>query len=182
MVNRTIAASALQSILNGAFSGLVGCWFRGAGRGAWDFSPVIKDLRNMFYPIGSLGKPQDQVVILTSVQLQPKTSDLLENGFPQDQEMRHVVQREQQIGVPVWLKERLDPSAVDLQFILVGVQEIGGLISVKFSDHFEQGVGTEFVVIIQETDEFPGSERQTLIGRSCDALVLREMHYLDPGI
>ena len=63
--------------------------------------------------------------------------------------------------------------ALFVDFVFVGVEEVGGRVGVVRAGDFLKGVRREFVVVVEESDEFAGSELEGGVGGGGDVAVFR---------
>jgi uncharacterized protein (DUF779 family) len=74
--------------------------------------------------------------------------------------MRDVVLGKEQVRVPVWLKIRIYPVALCVDFIIVAVEKMGGRISVDGLCHRMQRMDREHVIMIHQDNIFPRGQSQ----------------------
>ena len=72
--------------------------------------------------------------------------------------------------------------ALFVDFVFVGVEEVGGRVGVVSAGDFVEGVGGEFVVVIEQRDEFAGSELEGGVGGGGDVAVFRAEADFDAGV
>ena len=107
----------------------------------------------MHHALSRLGKPQDHVVILTSVTFLAESSHAIEQGTAEDRKMTNIVIGAKIVGGKIGLEmHRRDLLLVRaFKGHLVGVHEIGVLLANGAHDLVERG-GMQNVVVIKERD------------------------------
>ena len=96
--------------------------------------------------------------------------------------MRDVVLDVEEIGVPVGLEVVVVAVAVFVDFIFVAVDEIGGGMGGDFEGDASEGVGADFVVVVEEGEKFAVSEGEGGIGRRGDVAVGLAQDDFDAGV
>jgi hypothetical protein len=121
---------------------------------------VVQDLRDVGHPPRPLRHPEQEIPVLAAVESASHTADRAHELGPVHGEVAHVVEGHEQAGRPPGLEERVDVMAGGVQAILVGVDEIEARLRLQARRDLVEGVGREFVVVIQEGHELPPGELQ----------------------
>src|SRR5215471_11062787 len=101
---------------------------------------MVEDAGNVENPVALLGQAKDQIVILASVKPRPKRTGLNEQRAPADEQVRYVIFRENQIRRPIGFEKRIVSSAVFVDLILIGVEDIQFRLPVQCFDYIKQRV------------------------------------------
>ena len=172
--------SLLQS-LSGAFEG-DGLGVHLGGGGTGDPAPMVEHLRNVHHPLGLLGDPQPEVVVLAPFETFTEASDLPDQGETADHEVAEVVVPEEEIRPPPRLKHRVLPLPFRSQLVLVGEEEVEIRPPLQGLGHAEEGVRVETVVVVEEGGVLPSGHFEGFPVGSDHAVVLRKVVHADPGI
>mgnify|MGYP000178769324 CR=1 FL=1 len=87
--------------------------------------PMVKYLRNVANPIRLLRAAQNKIIVLRTVILTIKSSDLLKKSSGYDQKMADVVIASQQIRIEIRLQVRLKVlTPITGNLVLIGVEQL----------------------------------------------------------
>jgi hypothetical protein len=96
--------------------------------------------------------------------------------------VRRVVLPEEEVGQEIGFEVGFVAVALFVDFVFVGVEEIGRGVGVVRAGDFVEGVRGEFVVVVEERDEFTGGELEGGVGGSGDVTVFRAETDFDAGV
>jgi|GEM_PF-6014043 len=99
-----------------------------------------------------------------------------------DGEMVNVIVRDRHLGAPVALELGVVAAAGGVDFILVGVEQIGGRMGDDGLGDVEEGVGGKKVVVIEEGDVVAGGEIEGGVGGGGDVAVFLAYHVFDTRV
>src|SRR5437762_4761371 len=83
---------------------------------------------------------------------------------------------------PIRLKKRADTPAIWEKFIFVAIDHVGLTMRLQQGNHFVERIGTQFVVVIQQSNKLAVCQSKRPIGGSADSFVLRRKYNLDSSI
>ena len=155
------------------------------GGGAGNGAPVIENFRNMadFRKIGDQADDaESEVPVLRALVAKAKAAGLAHQRSAVDGEVRRVVLREKEVGQEVGFEVGLVAVAFLVDFVFVGVEEIGGGIGVVRHRDLVERVRRELVVVIEQGDEVAGGEGKGGVGSGGDVAVFFAEADFDAGI
>ena len=101
--------------------------------------------------IGHLGKSQHQIIILTSVKLRAKATDLIKQALTYHRKVAGVHLAIQKVGRPIGLEQRIHVYAAQRKMILIGIQYVGMIERNRLCIH-KKCNGRKQIVVIQKSD------------------------------
>ncbi len=136
----------------------------------------------MVNPLRRFGETQNQVVVLTALETFAETADRVEDRAPVHAQMRGVHSRQERVGRPVRLEERLRPPSLIIDLVLVGVDHVGVRVLVEQQRVLEERVRCEHVVVIQQRYELAGRRSKCAVRRRGDVSVGLAKHQPHPVV
>ena len=118
-----------------------------------------------------LGDPEHELEVLDAVERRVEPTDALDERAAQHEQVPDVHHAAEELGRPVGLEEGLAVRAATVDLVLVGVDRVGVGLFVQQPDAFEERVGVEFVVVVEERDELAFGRLERAVGRRRDAAV-----------
>ena len=127
--------------------------------------------------------PQEDVPVLGAVGLAAEAADLVDDVPPHQVEVREVVDREENLGTPLGLEQRvLTERRILVDTVLVGVEKVGFGIGGDSLGHPLQCERGELVIVVEQRDEFTASHRERSVGVGRDAAVGVEKRDAEPRV
>ena len=106
---------------------------------------------------GALDRPQDEIVVLRTLEADPETAQRHQKVPPVDGKVTHVVMGPQQIGAEGRLEIGVAAASLRVQLVLVRIEDSRLWKLVDRSGHAGQCVRTQHVVVIKEGDVIAAS-------------------------
>ena len=104
---------------------------------------------------GLLGEAEHQVVILAALEPDSKPSDLPDDFSPVHAQVARIHLGKKGVRRPVRLEEGHVPDAFFADFVLVAVDHVRIRMGIEQGGILVEGIGRDFVVMIQQGDELP---------------------------
>ena len=94
--------------------------------------------------------------------MRTEPTSLLQNVPPHCGQMTQIIAREEEVGRPIWLKQRCLKTII-AELVFVGINQVDlRMVLQKFCD-VEKRIGFEHVVMIEKSDP--------LSARECDSMI-----------
>ena len=155
------------------------------GGGAGDGAPVIEDFWDVpdLFVIGhQTDDAEGEVPVLRSFVADAEAAGLAHERGAVNGEVRSVVLPKEEIGQEIGLEVGFVAVALFVDLVFVGVEKIAGGVGVVGAGDFVKGVRREFVVVVEERDEFTGGELEGGVGGGGDVAVFRTEADFDAGV
>ena len=118
-------------------------------------------------------------MVLGPIKSGTESTNTFDQGPSYDGEVRHVVLAQEQLGVPGRLAVRVEVSAVVIDLVFVGIQDV--VVGGSKSDGCERE-RSEQVIVIHERNKFTRCQLDCIVGCLGDVAVLESLTDDDPII